>query len=604
MTTSEIIAEQHPDRADIHRFAEDVLDDLEVVERAYHHLNFSMPLTTDLLRRAKYAARPGDRVLLIGGTTLLAEGLVRLGFELDIWQFSGSYLTDAMQARVYRRIGASDLDAMSAVERRYDLMIAPLVIEALAAPEEFLRGLRRSVAPGGRLLLATANQSRLDVRLAALRGKPFMPRADAETLSLSWPALRTVRHYHRDEVRAISQLAGFDVRACTYVASERAFLEMEPLNLQDYAARKVRQSVMRGVPSLRDVLVLELSGRVGDDLPLKTATDHLTVSVVVAVRHGGERLRQLLATLTAQTYERSLYELIVLHDGSRVDTAALIAESAENAGCHVRALVVTPAEGPDARNRAMAEARGDITAHTEDGCDLPEDWIQAAVAWFDGDTAVVAGPVFGAAGSEARHFAVPCSRPDPDEKGICSRMMFPITNVFYRTAVVLAAGGFGDVPGAGEGSLGWDTALAWQLHGSGWRIRFRDEVYQFRLFSPEAAGSRGLRRQFHRAAQVPALMARVPEYRRRTLVGGIFASKQSMYFDLSLAGAGLALAQRRRAWLLLAVPWLAAISQRVDLWPVRNWPESMRTVARIGVRQAVWLAGFVRGSIKARRPVL
>jgi hypothetical protein len=103
---------------------------------------------------------------------------------------------------------------------------------------------------------------------------------------------------------------------------------------------------------------------------------------------------------------------------------------------------------------------------------------------------------------------------------------------------------------------------------------------------------------------LPALMARVPAYREQTLIGGVFASKQSMYFDLALAGGIFAIAKRRRSAVLLALPWVGSISQRIDVWPVANWPGSLRTVGRIGARQTVWLAGFVRGSIKARRLVL
>jgi glycosyltransferase involved in cell wall biosynthesis len=596
------IADMPPTSTEIQRFAENVLDDLEVVERAYHHLNFSMPATADLLRAARSAAAAGDRVLLIGGTTLLAEALVRLGFELDIWQFGGSYLTDDMQARVCRRIAPADIDRIEAPDREYRLIILPFVIEAVAEPQALLRGLRRALVPGGRLLLATANQTRLDARLAALRGKPFMPRPEAATLSLSWPALRTVRHYHREEVRTMVRNAGYGVRASRYVSGERAFLEMEPLNLQDYAARKLRQAAGRAISGLRDVLVFELTPRAGDRLPAKTPAEHLTVSVVVSVRHGGDRLRSLLRVLATQTYDRTLYEIIALHDGSNAETSAIIAEVAAAAGCRVRELITGTVEGPAARNEATADARGDIVAHTDDSCTLPEDWIQAAAGWFDADTAVIAGPVFAAEGSEPRYFDVPCGRPDPDDKGISSRTMFPITNVFYRRAVALAVGGF-DAARSGA-PLGWDTELAWRLERSGWRIRFRDEVYQFRVFAPEGSRSRWLSEQFRRASELPLLMARVPEYREQTLMGGIFASKQSMYFDLALAGGILAITKRRRAAVLLALPWVGSISQRIDVWPVKNWPGSLRTVARIGARQTVWLAGFVWGSVKARRPVL
>lgn len=587
------------------RFVEGVLDDLEVTERAYHHLNFSLPLVADLVGRARRTAEPGARVLIIGGSTLLAESLVRLGYRLDIWQFAQAYLTDAMKPFVSRHISPEILDSLDQADERYDLIILPLVIEALRGPAgQFLRKIRSALASDGGVIVATSNQARLDTRLAAATGRPITPKAEGSAVSLSWPAIPTIREFHASELKSAGQAAGFRVRSCAYVVSERAFLEMEPLNALDYVRRKLRGAVMKSLNTTRDVLVLELAPRVGEGIPVKTRTDEPFVSVFVSVHQGGDGLRETLGALLRQTYPNALYEIVVIHDGSRPEVEGIVAEAAGKGMCVVRELMQPQADGPEARNQAMAESRSDISAHTDDLSYLPEDWLQASIAWFDADTVAVTGPVFLKAESEGRFVSVPGTRPDPDEKGVSPQGLFPISNVFYRTPIAVAAGGFDRSfsRDGGAPAFGWDAELAWRLHRSGWRTRFREEVYQFRVFPADHRG--WVSSHLRRAEDVPALMNATPEYAAKSLAGGIFASKQTMYFDLALAGIVMAAGHRRWPWLLSTLPWLAMASHHVDVWPPRRWPGSIRSFGRLAARQTIWLAGFVRGSVRARKVVL
>jgi|GEM_PF-2005851 hypothetical protein len=587
------------------RFAEDVLDGLDITERAYHHLHFSLPLVAELVHRAA-RLMPRGRLLLVGGNALLAECLVRLGYGLEVWQFPGTYLTGALAPLVSRCLRLEDLEDAGLPRGAYRLVIVPLVLESLpGSPEGFLRSLRRAIAPGGRALVATANQSALGVRLAAAVGRPFFPRPEEAAISLSWPALPRRRLYHRDELVDVCRRAGFQTLRCDYIIGERAFLEMEPLNVQDYAFRKLRRLLAWGMPSMRDVIVAELAPRLGeaDDA---ASSGQPVVSVIVSVNQGGRRLRETLGSLLHQSYPPRLYEVIVLHDGSCEEASTTVAEMGAVGRCSVRELLLPRTEGPTARNRAMAEARGQVCAHTDDSCNLPEDWLKSAVAWFDEDTAVVSGPVFALPGSEPRYLSVPGTRPDPDDKGFLSQVLFPITNVFYRTTAALASGGFDSSLAGGqeELSFGWDTELAWRLQRCGWRVRFREEVYQFRLFPPTGGRREWPARQMRQASDLPRLAAAVPEFGSKALTAGLFASKQTLYFDLALTGFLATAVTRRWPWLLLALPWLGVVSQRVDLWPPGEWPGSARTVARIGVRHLVWLAGLLRGSLRARRLVL
>ena len=606
-TTSKRTTRNDLSRASTRRLVEDVLDGLDVAERAYHHLNFNLPLVADLVWRVRRSAQPGERVLVIGGSTLLAETLNRLEYELVLWQFPETHLTEGIKPLVLRHISPETLAQFEPDQERYQVIVVPLVLESLQGePEPFLRKLRRQLAPSGTLIAATGNQTRLDHRLAALMGKSFTSTGEAAALSLSWPAIAKVRELHAEQLASISRAAGFLTRRLDYVVGDRAFLEMEPLNLQDYALRKVRSAITSAVPGTRDVIVAELSPRAGDDIPIKSRTESPRVSVFVSVSQGGDGLRQALSALLNQTFPADRLEIVVLHDGSKADVHTIVSDAQGTTEITLRETVLPTTESPMTRNLAMAETDSDISAHMDDLCRPPEDWIDSALAWFDADTGTGTGPVFLRDGSESRFLEVPGSRPDPDDKGMSPQAIFPIVNVFYRTGVAQAVGGFDHSfsQNGGEPSLGWDTELAWRLHRSGWRARFREEVYQLRLYPPDTSRNEWVRKQIRSAEQLPAFVARVPEFGRASLVSGVFASKETMYFDFAAAGIVLAAAGRRWPLLLLCLPYLATLNPRVDIWPPSNWRGSVRTVSRITMRQAVWLVGFIRGSIKARRLVL
>lgn len=598
---------RRPTASSARAFVERVLDELEVAERAYHHLDFALPLVADLLLRTLRRVEPGDRVLLIGGSTLLAESLLRSGFDLDIWQFPNAHMTDGAKTRIQRTIRGETLSSLEPPETQYDLIILPLVLEAVNdAPAEFLQTLRKALAPDGALLVATANQSRLDVRLAALFGGSLMPEQGTGDVSLGWPALSVRRHYHRDELVAVARQGGFRVERCEYTVGQHPFLHMELLNVHEYAARKLRQLVSTSIPPLRDVLVTELTPRYADRTQVKTDADELTVSVFVSARRGGEHLRRTLDALLQQTHPKHLYEVVVLHDGTLRDVTEAVTNANAVGEPAVREIVTGEPDGPIRRNMAMLQAKSDISAHTDDSSTPPADWIRAAAVWFDVDTAVVTGPVFPLPGSQAQYLDVPGIRPDPGDKGIWSEVIFPISNVFYRTAVAFASGGFDAhfSRNGGSPAIGWDTELAWRIQRSGWRGRFREEVFQFRLFTPEIEGSASVQDQMRRASELPQLAAKAPEFANESLVAQIFASKQTMYFDLALAGITAAAAKRNLAYLMLCVPYLGAINPRVDLWPPSGWPRSAARIGQVVARQATWLVGFVRGSVKARKVVL
>lgn len=100
------------------------------------------------------------------------------------------------------------------------------------------------------------------------------------------------------------------------------------------------------------------------------------VSVIIPVFNDGEHLKICLAALQQQTYPRSDYEVIVVDNGSdqAEQIEAVVAPFAQ-------AIVIqelTPGSYA-ARNRGIAQARGEIIAFTDADCVPAADWIEQGV---------------------------------------------------------------------------------------------------------------------------------------------------------------------------------------------------------------------------------
>jgi glycosyltransferase involved in cell wall biosynthesis len=586
----------------------DTLDELPVTDRVFHHLNASSPLVVEILRRVASRQGRGERLLLIGGNALLGHALVAMGFDLEIWFFREGFLTDELQARVTREITPAELTsgAISRGSSRYEAVIFPLLLESLTcSPRDVLGALRERLVPDGQLIAATGSLTRLEMRLAALSGKNFAPlAAPAPQLSLSWPALGTVREYHRDDLVRSCRDAGFRIRECSYVVASKPFVALDSFGLPVYTAHKLRQVVKHVVPSTRDVLLLDLSPQ-RNDRPSSNGSLPCRVSVIVSATRGPTALARILESLEDQTYPSEQYEVIVLHNSSSPDSVAVIQQREQATQRVIRALHVADPEGPSARNEGMSHARGEICAHTDDACEVPPDWIQGAVGWFDDNTAVVGGTVFAKAGSVPRYMDPPGSRPDGDDKGVFPKGLFPISNVFYRRSTVEAVGGFNEsyCDNSANHCLGWDTELAWRIRNQGWLTRFREDVYVFRDFhTPDRL--RWLPRQWHQAQHLPQMVAQVEPLGRELLTARVFASNYTMYFDLLLVSLVAAVFRGRPLYALPAIPWLLAVSQRLDFWPPSQWRGSARLLAARGLRHVTWLAAFLYGSVRAKRLVL
>ena len=110
--------------------------------------------------------------------------------------------------------------------------------------------------------------------------------------------------------------------------------------------------------------------RVGEafrNLPFPVAEDWPRISVVVCVYNGAKTIRKCLDGLVGLKYPN--FEILVVDDGSLDDTASLVS------GYNVR-LISTPNGGLSrARNRGLAEAKGEIVAYIDADATPDPHWL-------------------------------------------------------------------------------------------------------------------------------------------------------------------------------------------------------------------------------------
>jgi len=550
-----------------------ILAKLPVTDRVYFDLRHSQPLVEELVRRVM-ALRSSGRVLIVNSNDLLPRALLELKYQVTIWRVPEALLGDDLTPHVARTALLDDLLEAPGNGLEYDLIVLPYVLEAAAeSPDRVLARLRLLLREGGSIVVASTQSGGLNKRLRAAAGRSVLSGLGegAVHISLSWPTVRARRTIDPAELRGWCFAAGLRVRTELFVSDTRATVPVMAMPIASWIGANLQAAVQKVVPSLRNCLVAALTpstlGRLGE-FNGSRPTERPSVTVVVAVRQP-QKVAGVLADLKRQTYPAELTE------------------------------VITVEYGPSAANAALRNAGGEIVAFTDDHCRLPADWIECGVTALTGATVAMTGVVQVDAGSVAAFLDLPVARSIEKYEGL-----FPVSNSFYLKAAALEAGGFDQgFQVNARARWGWDSDLAHRLEAQGYRVGFTERLRVVRQFPPAASRGEWMREEFRLAADIPAGVRAVPGL-RKLLPGRLFASKRTLYFDLMLAGLALALFRRRPAPMLLAVPWLGAVSRRVEIWPPAAWRPTVRHIRGIAARHVVWLAGFVVGSARARRVVL
>lgn len=162
-------------------------------------------------------------------------------------------------------------------------------------------------------------------------------------------------------------------------------------------------------------------------------------SFIVPTRDRAEILRVSLPLMLSQDVAPESFEVIVVSDGSRDETADVIDTLGS---AHVHFAVLEEPSGPAAaRNRAIEMARGDILVFVDDDSLIRADFLTEHLRHHhDGhDHPVVTGPIIDV--DQVPDF------PSPPKAGIFNRHWnpFPTGNASVQKSLVTAVGGFDEV---------------------------------------------------------------------------------------------------------------------------------------------------------------
>ena len=119
----------------------------------------------------------------------------------------------------------------------------------------------------------------------------------------------------------------------------------------------------------------------------------MTVSVIIATYNRAALLDECLAHLTRAAFEEG-DEILVVDNGSDDGTPAIVARHARTSPVSLRLLHEAQPGKSHALRHALAAARGDILAFTDDDVNVPPEWIASIrAAMIGGDTSLLGGPV-------------------------------------------------------------------------------------------------------------------------------------------------------------------------------------------------------------------
>jgi hypothetical protein len=305
------------------------------------------------------------------------------------------------------------------------------------------------------------------------------------------------------------------------------------------------------------------------------------------------RLRWLLNALACQTLDRERFEVIVCHDSSGPETAALLASHPLARAGVLQAVSIPPGTGPPGlqRNRGVEVARAPTVAFTDDDCRPPADWLERALA---------------AARAHPGDVVQGATRPDPDELSVAlhapharSQTIDPpvpwaqTCNIVYPRSLLERLGGFDELMQGGE-----DAELAARAVQAGARLVGAPEVVTYHAV--HARGLLGTLRTLPRWQHLAGLVKGHPDL-RRSFTLRLFWRETHPLLLVALAG-GCVAARRPGRWRLagaLVVPWAARAAPAYGS-SVRG---RMRAVSELPGRAVVDLAEIMvlaRGSIRYR----
>lgn len=310
----------------------------------------------------------------------------------------------------------------------------------------------------------------------------------------------------------------------------------------------------------------------------------IRVSVVVPTYQRPARLPGLVAALEAQTLPVGEFEVIVADDGSGDETSAVLEDLRSSSRIDLQVLTAARNAGPGAaRNRGWRAARGPIVAFTDDDCMPSPGWLEAGLARMEGSSVdIVQGRTI----------------PDPTVDSLNGRSQrletftqrYETCNIFYRTDVLRAAGGFDET----IYFFGEDTDLGLRARAQGASMDFIAEALVYHEVTYPTVGTKWRYAVQH--GNWALLVRRHPELRKEMLTYRLFTKRVHAGFISAVIGAAV------------APFWLPALALAIP-YVVHRRP---RALSREALTRPLWdtffdamnVSGLVLGSLRERTLVL
>lgn len=234
----------------------------------------------------------------------------------------------------------------------------------------------------------------------------------------------------------------------------------------------------------------------------------MTFSIVIATKDRSGFIAAALASLATQR-DAPVFEVVIVDNGSRDDTAELVRGLMSTARYPVRYVYCGEPNRAKARNAGISVATGEIVAFVDDDVVLPERFLFAhASAHARFRNAAVSGPILNVPHAAAR------ARPG---LGHYSGAFFCTCNVSVGRAALEAVGGFDER----FKLYGWeDTELGLRLRRHGVRRAFAWKAYLWHI-KPAAVETLDvvLRKTLERAQMAGLLLRKDPSPRTKLATG-------------------------------------------------------------------------------------
>ena len=328
------------------------------------------------------------------------------------------------------------------------------------------------------------------------------------------------------------------------------------------------------------------------------ASSTARVSLIATVLNEAGSISAWLETVRSQTHPPD--EIVIVDAGSSDGTIEILRRSAAEDTAKMRVIVAPGLNVPEGRNRAIAEASGDIIAASDAGTVLDRDWLEHLLRPFqDPDVDVVAG-FFRPEGRNdfervlARVITFRLAEIDPETFLPSSR------SVAFRRRAWERAGGYPEWLRAGE-----DLVFDLRLRAKGAKFAMAPDALVTWFPSPTPRAYFRQWKHYARGDGHALLFGRRHAVRYTAYVGGVWllgASRARGWPRVALVAGGAAYMQKfvRRLWerrpfesiprmaaATLAIPAIVATGDVAKMigYPLGRW-ERWRNGGPEGLQQA------------------